>query len=74
MTFIETDHLFLRNVSPKDVDIMYGYRNNEICARHQRGQTKDYDGIVALAERGKDDVMSVDAPLNTIERVTPSKH
>ena len=41
---------------------MYDYRNNEICARYQRGQTKDYDGIVALIERRKDDVMSADTP------------
>lgn len=41
---------------------MYDYRNNEICARYQRGQTKDYDGIAALVERRKDDVLSVDAP------------
>lgn len=62
MTFIETNRLLLRNVSPKDADIMYDYRNNEICARYQRGQTKDYEGIVALVERRKNDVMSVDAP------------
>lgn len=41
---------------------MFDYRNNEICARYQRGQTKGYDGIVALVERRKNDVMSVDAP------------
>ncbi len=62
MTFIETNRLILRNVAAKDIDIMYDYRNNEICARYQRGQTKDYDGIVALVERRKNDVMSVDAP------------
>lgn len=62
MTFIETDRLLLRNVAAKDADIMYDYRNNEICARYQRGQTKDYEGIVALVERRKNDVMSVDAP------------
>ena len=62
MRFLETDRLFLRNVAAKDADIMHDYRNNEICARYQRGQTKDYDGIVALVERRKDDVMSVDAP------------
>ena len=62
MRFLETDRLFLRNVAAKDADIMYDYRNNEICARYQRGQTKDYDGIAALVERRKDDVMSVDAP------------
>ena len=62
MIFIETDRLVLRNVESKDVDIMYDYRNNEICARYQRGQTKDYAGIVALVERRKDDVISVNAP------------
>lgn len=62
MRFLETDRLILRNVAAKDADIMYDYRNNESCARYQRGQTKDYEGIVALVERRKDDVMSVDAP------------
>ena len=62
MIFTETDRLLLRNVVAKDADIMYDYRNNEICARYQRGQTKDYNGIVALVERRKNDVMSVDAP------------
>ena len=62
MTFIETDRLLLRNVAAKDAEIMYDYRNNEICAQYQRGQVKDHDGIVALAERRKDDEMSVDAP------------
>ena len=62
MIFLETDRLVLRNVAAKDADVMYDYRNNEICARYQRDQIKDYDGIVALTERRKDDVMSVDAP------------
>ena len=62
MTLIETDRLRLRNVMAQDADIMYDYRNNEICARYQRGQTKDYDGIVSLVEHRKNDVMSVDAP------------
>ena len=62
MTFIETERLLLRNVAPKDANIMYDYRNNEICARYQRGQIKNYEGIVALIERRKDDVMSIDAP------------
>ncbi len=62
MIFIETERLLLRNVEPKDADIIYDYRNDEICARYQRGQTKDYEGIVALVERRKDDVISVDAP------------
>ena len=62
MIFIETARLILRNVAAKDADNMYDYRNNEICARYQRGQPKDYNGIVALVERRKNDVVSVDAP------------
>lgn len=62
MIFIETSRLILRNVAAKDADNMYDYRNNEIFARYQRGQTKDYNGIVALVERRKNDVVSVDAP------------
>ena len=45
MVFIESERLVLRDVEPKDAEIMYDYRNNEICARYQRGQTKDYTGI-----------------------------
>ena len=62
MIFMETNRLRLRNVAVKDAEIMYDYRNNEICARYQRGQVKDYDGIVNLVECHKDDIMSVDAP------------
>lgn len=62
MRFFETDRLILRNVAAKDVEIMYDYRSNEICARYQRGQTKEYEGIVALVDCHKDDVMSADAP------------
>ena len=62
MILVETARLLLRNVAAKDAEIMYDYRNNEICARYQRGQVKDLDGIVALVERRKDDAVSVDAP------------
>lgn len=62
MIILKTNRLVLRNVTAKDADLMYDYRNNEICARYQRGQIKDYDGIGALVERRKNDVMSVDAP------------
>lgn len=60
--YVETKRLILRNVQPKDADTMFDYRNNEICARYQRGQTKDYEGIVELIKRRKGDVLSVDAP------------
>ena len=62
MIFMETNRLRLRNIDRKDVDEMFDYRNNEICSKYQRGQTTDYDGIVALAERRKDDKMTMEAP------------
>ena len=62
MEFMKTDRLILRNVMGKDTEIIYDYRNNEICARYQRGQTKDYDGIAALVDKRKSDVISTDAP------------
>ena len=62
MTFLETDRLILRNVAAKDAEIIYDYRNNEICARYQRAQTKDYEGITALVEKRKNDIISTDAP------------
>ena len=62
MIFLKTERLHLRNVVQKDAEIMYDYRNNERCARYQRGQTKDYEGIVKLIEKRKEDVMSIDEP------------
>ena len=62
MIFLETERLRLRNVAKKDAEIIFDYRNNEICARYQRGQTKDYAGICTLVERRKADIISVDEP------------
>ena len=42
MIFLETDRLHLRNVGERDTEIIYDYRNNEVCARYQRGQVKDW--------------------------------
>ena len=62
MILIETTRLFLRNVETKDKEIIYDYHNNEICARYQRGQVKDFDDIVALIESHKNDEISVNSP------------
>ncbi len=62
MIFTETERLRLRNVAAKDADIMFDYRNNEICAKYQRGQTKDHEGICNLIEHRRDDVISVETP------------
>lgn len=61
MTFLETDRLRLRQVRIEDVPIMFDYRNNEICARYQRGQTKDLDGIRDLVQRRLNDALGVEA-------------
>ena len=62
MIFLETNRLVLRNLKADDAAIMFDYRNNEICARYQRGQTKDLPGIIGLIEQHKKDRISVDAP------------
>ena len=62
LIFIETTRLYLRNTMLCDADVMFDYRNNELCSRYQRGQTKDYDGIVQLLERHKEDSLSVETP------------
>ena len=50
MVFLTTQRLILRNVTPEDADTMYDYRNNELCARYQRGQVRDREGIAALVD------------------------
>jgi len=62
MTFLTTQRLVLRNVAAKDTDIVFDYRNNQLCAQYQRGQVRDRAGIAALVERHKNDMMSADAP------------
>lgn len=61
MVFLETERLCLRNVALKDAAIIYDYRNNEACARYQRGQTKDRAGIDALVKARQQDSLSTAA-------------
>ena len=58
MIFLETDRLILRNVGPKDAAVMFDYRNNEICARYQRGQTRDLAGIEELVAKREGDTLT----------------
>lgn len=60
MVFLETDRLILRNLEPKDAPIMFDYRNNECCSRYQRGQTKEYEGIVNLIERNQNNIITTE--------------
>ena len=62
MVFLKTERLVLRNLMPQDADVMFDYRNNEICSRYQKGQTKDYAEIAKMIERRRADVLSAEAP------------
>ena len=62
MIFLETRRLILRNVAPRDAAAIYDYRNSEVCARYQRGQTRTRSGIDALVQRRRNDLLSLDAP------------
>jgi ribosomal-protein-alanine N-acetyltransferase len=53
MISIDTKRLHLRNVSQNDAHVIFDYRNNEICARYQRWQAKDFEKILNLIERRK---------------------
>ena len=68
MIFLETQRLKLRNVCPEDAAVMYDYRNNEICARYQRGQTRDLPGIEALVAQRAEDALTDEA--NSLVAVT----
>ena len=58
MIFLETERLVLRNVTVKDAQTMYDYRNHERCAKYQRGQTKDLSGIESLIKSRQNDVIT----------------
>ena len=60
MIFLETKRLCLRNVQPKDAPIMFDYRNDQRCARYQRGQTKDLPGIEKLVADHQMDVLGTE--------------
>ncbi|MFC4805424.1 GNAT family N-acetyltransferase [Filifactor villosus] len=53
MIFLETKRLRLRNIEEKDLDIIYDYRNHELCSRYQRGQTKNREGLKKLISERK---------------------
>ena len=61
MIFLETDRLILRNLSSCDAEIMYDYRNHERCAKYQRGQTKDLEGIKSLIQSHLQDQITTES-------------
>lgn len=61
MIFLETERLILRSLEEKDAEIMYDYRNNPLCSKYQRDQTKELAGIKDLIDRRKNDKISTDS-------------
>lgn len=60
MLFLETARLVLRQVTEKDIPIMHAYRNDEACARYQRGQSKELAAIQNLVARRRADRLGVE--------------
>ena len=58
MIHLETERLLLRNTCEGDAAVMFDYRNDERCARYQRGQTKDLTGIQKLVKDRSHDVIT----------------
>ena len=61
MIFLKTDRLVLRSILPEDAAVMYDYRNNDICARYQRGQTKELPQIEELVAKRAGDTLTDEA-------------
>lgn len=62
MIYFETKRLILRNVQPEDVPVMYDYRNNPVCSRFQRGQSKTLPEITDLVDKRKSDSLQPESP------------
>ena len=60
MIFLKTKRLILRNAVHKDAAVMFDYRNHPVCARYQRGQTKDPAGIDKLVAEHQLDTLGTD--------------
>ncbi|WP_074434829.1 GNAT family N-acetyltransferase [Beduini massiliensis] len=60
MTFLETKRLRLRNIDEKDIDEMFDYRNNQICAKYQRKQEKNYEKLAEWATSKTCDTLNVE--------------
>ena len=55
MIFLQTQRLTLRTLEEKDAPVLFDYRNEESCARYQRGRLKNLDEIRNMIEKHKED-------------------
>lgn len=55
MIFLETQRLYLRSLRTSDIEELYDYRNEERCARFQRGQLRERADLEALILRRQND-------------------
>lgn len=51
---LETKRLILRNLKEADIDILYIYRNDDICAKYQSWTDSSYVYLKNLIENNKD--------------------
>ncbi len=61
MTYMETERLRLRNLEPSDLDALYSYRNNEICARFQRWEDTSREFLAGYIQKFGADVFGSNA-------------
>lgn len=52
-TIIETDRLLLRCFKEKDIDILYSYRNNEVCSKYQRWENTSKEFLLNFIQEEK---------------------
>lgn len=55
MKMLETSRLYLRNLTPPDVDDIYDYRNNEKCNKYQRWDDFSKEDIKTFIEKFQND-------------------
>lgn len=51
MIVLHTPRLFLRNLIPEDLEVLYDYRNNEGCARYQHWENTSKEYLREWIER-----------------------
>lgn len=59
MKILKTDRLFLRNLEPSDIDMIFDYRNNEECFKFQRWDDCSKEAIEGyILKFGQDEFLS----------------
>lgn len=73
MIVLKSDRLILRNLILQDAEVMHDYRNNEVCAKYQRGMTRELNAIRKLIETQKNDQVNDIQPFIFAVELTKTK-